>query len=319
MIENPIIVILDGQNLNPGDLDWSPLKNLGDLEVFDYSSPEEVVPRSLDADILVVNKVRLDAEVLSMLPRLKMIAITATGYDNVDVGFARTNGIVTSNAVNYSTDSVVQYVISCIFHSLQGIDAHDQSVRAGEWSRRGTFSYTLYPIEEWKSKTIGVIGLGNIGSALAELASSMGMEVLAWNRSKKTLPSDIRQVELDELLSSSSIVSLHLPLNADTKYLIGKEAFSKMKTGAVLINAGRGALVYPESLLHALDTGKISRAYLDVLEKEPPDQDDQLVAHPKVIVTPHMAWCSVQARQNLMLQTAENIKAFLEGKPLRVL
>lgn len=312
------IVVLDGWQMNPGDLNWDPLRELGDeVVIYDRTLPEDVLKRAKGANVLVVNKIRLGRGELSRLPDLQMIAITATGYDNVDISFAREKGIVVSNAVGYSTESVVQYVLACVFHSLQGIDAHNISVKNGEWARSEVFSYTLFPIQEWRSLRLGIIGLGNIGSSLARLASIMGMNVSAWNRSRKPEIPGVQQKELTEVLTESDFLTLHLPLTSDTKHFLNERTIRDIKSGAVLINAGRGGLVDPRSLLTALNEKKIRRAYLDVMEQEPPSPDDPLVTHPDTIITPHLAWSSVQARQSLLDQTRENIDGFLSGKSVR--
>jgi len=319
MTDRPRIVVLDGQSLNPGDLSWDELAVLGELEVYDRTPSSEVVSRAVNADILVVNKVGLTAALISSLPRLRMIAITATGYDNVDIEFARRQDIVVSNAVGYSTDAVVQYVLACVFHALQGLDEHGRAVKEGAWSSRDTFSFTLFPINEWKSRTLGIMGLGNIGTALARQAVALGMPVKAWNRTPRPKMEGIDQVDIDTLLSTSDLISLHLPLNEDTRYILSESAFGRMKKGAIVINAGRGGLIRSEHLLDVLGSGRVARAYLDVLEKEPPLPGDPLVDHPATLVTPHLAWSSVQARKTLMTQTAENIRSFLTGRPIRVL
>lgn len=311
------IVVLDGLQMNPGDLSWDPFSELGELKVYDRTSPDEVISRSKDAGILVINKVKITPAIIDALPQLKMIAVTATGFDNVDVSYASSKGIVMSNAISYSTSSVTQYVIACIFDALQGISEHDRSVKSGDWSQRDVFSYTLFPVNEWSTKTLGVIGLGNIGRSVADIGRRMGMRVIAWNRSVKEI--DVPQLNLEEVIAFSDFLSMHLPLNDDTFHLMDEKRLNSMKKGACLINAGRGSLVDTDALLRSLDRDYISGAYLDVLPQEPPFADDPVINHPKIKVTPHIAWCSVQAREELMRQTVENIAAFLSGNPVRML
>jgi len=312
------IVVLDAEAMNPGDLDWADLKHLGKVKIFGQTSEELVVERSRDAEILVVNKVKLDGTVIERLPRLKFISVTATGYDNIDLEATSKHEVMVSNAVNYSSESVAQYVLACILDNIQALREHDQAVKDGQWSAGRGFSFTLRPLQDLSSLCVGVIGLGNIGITVDRLLSNIGVKVLGWNRSDKSSQIRGTQVSLQTLLHSADIISMHLPLTVETQGLIGQEEFKLMKKGACLINAGRGALVDKVALLQALDQGIVSRAYIDVFDSEPPPSDDPILQHASVIVTPHLAWATVASRERLMSQTVENIEAFIKGNPIRI-
>lgn len=312
------IVVLDAEAMNPGDLDWAELKHLGNVRIFGQTSEDLVIDRARDAEILVVNKIKLDSDVFKSLPRLKFISVTATGYDNIDLESALKHEVTVSNAVNYSSESVAQYVLACILDNVQALREHDQAVKDGQWSASKGFSFTLRPLQDLTSLCVGVLGLGNIGITLDRLLSNIGVKVLGWNRSDKSSQIRGAQVSLQTLLKRADIVSMHLPLSVETRGLIGQEEFKLMKKGACLINAGRGALVDKAALLQALDQGILSRAYIDVFDREPPPSDDPILQHTSVVVTPHLAWATVASRERLMSQTVENIKAFIQGAPIRV-
>lgn len=315
----PKIVVLDGYTLNPGDLSWEPLRTLGDVQVFDYTPPEAVLPRTADADILVINKVRLGSEVLLVLPRLRCIVVTATGYNNVDIAAARAQGIVVCNARAYSTEAVVQHVFALLLELTNAVGAHHQSVQAGHWAAQPHFAYTLQPIHELASKVMGIYGFGNIGQRVGEVARAFGMQVLATHKHpERDARPWVKFVSLEALFEQSDVVSLHAPLSAANEGIVNTDLLRRMKSEALLINTGRGGLINEKDLRHALESGWLAGAALDVLTTEPPPPDHPLLQAPRCIITPHLAWASAQARRRLMDITVQNVAAFLNGTPQNV-
>ncbi len=315
----PKIIVLDGYTLNPGDLSWEPLRTIGDVQVFDYTPPEVVSSRSADADILVVNKVRLGSEVLLALPRLRCVAVTATGYNNVDIAAARTQGIVVCNARAYSTEAVVQHVFALLLELTNAVGAHNHSVQTGHWSAQPHFAYTLQPIHELYGKVMGIYGFGNIGQRVGEVARAFGMEVLAVHKHpERDARPWVRFVSLEELFVRSDVVSLHAPLSTANEGIVNAHLLRLMKPEAMLINTGRGGLINEKDLRHALEAGWLAGAALDVLTAEPPPPDHPLLEAPRCLITPHIAWASVQARRRLMDITVQNVTAFLNGAPQNV-
>jgi glycerate dehydrogenase len=314
------IVVLDGHALNPGDNPWDPVSTLGELTVFDVTAADQVVARAAEADIVITNKTPLRDEALQSLPRLRLIAVVATGYDNVDVGAATTRGIRVSNVPAYATDSVAQHVFALLLELCQHTAAHDAAVRAGEWRRQGQFSFWLEPPVELRGLVMGVIGYGRIGRRVAELAHAFGMSVSCATRTPIVPPSwgPFDFVSIDEVFSSADVVSLHCPLTPETERLVNATTLSLMKRTAILLNTSRGRLIDEEALWTALRTGTIAGAGLDTLSQEPPSDDHPLLSAPRCIITPHMAWASLAARRRLMLVTADTIRAFLEGRPLHL-
>ena len=312
------MVILDGKLANPGDLSWSSLERYGELKVYDYTPDDQIIARSSDAEVILLNKVKLNKYHLSQLPRLKLVSLLATGYDNVDIVAAREKGIAVCNAVGYGSDSVAQHVFALILRCTNMIEAHNQSVHEGLWFRE-SWSYTLSPIKGLRGKTLGIIGLGDIGTRVADLASSFGMKVKAFTRSPSKYDiGDIQFVSLNELLTLSDIISLHLPLNHESELMINQASLSLMKKDAIIVNTSRGGLVDEFALREHLLANPGFTAALDVLSKEPPDVDHPLIGLTNCILTPHSAWSNADARSRLIEISENNIRAYLEGNPINV-
>jgi glycerate dehydrogenase len=309
------IVVLDGYTLNPGDLSWDGIKKLGDCTIYDRTPPEKTVERAQNAEAVFTNKVVFNREVIGQLPDLRFIGVLATGYNVVDLEAATEAGIVVANIPAYSTASVAQMVFSHMLHIVQNVSKHADSVKKGEWANSIDFSYHLTPQTELAGKTLGIIGFGQIGQAVAKIGLAFGMNILFNNRSKKETNLNARQVDLDTLLAESDFISINCPLTDENAGFINKAAISKMKTSAILINTGRGALINEDDLAEALDNGRIAGAGLDVLSTEPPAPDNPLLSAKNCNITPHIAWATTEARERLMKIAAENLKAFLEGKP----
>ncbi|MBQ4277310.1 MAG: D-2-hydroxyacid dehydrogenase [Bacteroidaceae bacterium] len=309
------IVILDAHTVNPGDLSWHQLESLGELKVYARTNPDEVVERCTGAEAVLTNKVVLDADILNQLPRLEYIGVLATGYNVVDLEAATRQSIVVTNIPAYSTQSVAQMVWAHILNIVNRVDYYARANRDGRWSKSADFCYFDFPHTELAGKTIGIIGLGNIGMAVAHIALAFGMKVVAYT-SKSSLPDGIRSVSIDSVFSQSNIVSLHCPLTADTLHLVDERRLSLMQHDAILINTGRGPLVDDIALIHALNEGRLAAYGADVLTKEPAETDNPLIHATNAFFTPHIAWATTEARQRLVNICAANLRAFIEGKPL---
>ncbi len=309
------LVILDGYTLNPGDLDWSRLEQFGEVRIYDRTPVSKVIERSKAATILIINKVKLSADLLISLPQLKHICISATGYDNVDIAKARELGVTVSNVSGYSTPSVVQHVFALLLALVSKVKEHSESVFRGDWSRGSDFSYSLIPIHELKDKVLGILGFGTIGQQVGQIGNAFGMKVIAHHRHpERDAKPWVTFVGLDELFSTSDILTLHAPLNTSTKQIINSGHLKKMKTTAYLINTARGGLINEHDLAGALKEEIIAGAGLDVLSKEPPLPDNPLLKAPNCLITPHYAWASVQSRQRLMDELILNIEALMRGE-----
>lgn len=318
-MKKPIIVALDGYTLNPGDLSWAELEKIGTLHTYDHSEPEEVIPRAVEAQIILANKQKLKRDTLSALPNLRCISVTATGYNNIDVEAARDLGITVCNVSGYGSTAVAQHVFALMLHFLNQVAAHHQDVVAGGWSGQTDFSYTLAPITELAGKTLGIYGFGQIGRQVGKIGHAFGMQVISKHKHpERDAEPWVRFVDLDELFRESDFLTLHAPLTTDNAGLINKERLAQMKKSAYLINTGRGGLVNEKDLKAALENGEIAGAGLDVLSQEPPPADHLLFGVKNCVITPHNAWASREARQRLMDQTAKNIRAFLDGQPVNV-
>lgn len=310
------IVVLDGYTLNPGDLSWKSIEALGDCTVYDRTSPEQTVERAKDADAVFSNKVILDEAVLSQLPKLKYIGVLATGYNVVDIPAAQKAGITVTNIPAYSTTSVAQMVFSHILHFVQNISLHAESVSAGDWAKSIDFTYRKTPQIELAGKTLGVIGFGQIGQAVARIGLAFGMKIIFNNRSKKGVDFEATQVELSELLATSDFVSINCPLTSENERFINKATISQMKPSAFLVNTGRGPLLDEQELADALNEGQIAGAGLDVLAIEPAVENNPLATAKNCYITPHIAWATIEARSRLMGIASANLKAFIEGNPI---
>ena len=312
------IVVLDGYCLNHGDLDWSAFEALGSFNVYDRTPYDKIVERMGSAEIMITNKCIIDEGVLEKLENLRYIGVLATGYNNIDVSACKRRGIVVTNVPSYSTESVVQSVFGLILELYIGIGSQSASVKSGDWAKAPDFCYYPVGLRELSGKTLGIIGYGSIGRRVKEVALAFGMKVIVNTRTKRVPEDGFRYVTREELFSESDIVTLHCPLTDENKGMINSAAISLMKPGAIIINTARGGLIVSSELCEALKTGRIAGAGLDVAECEPPAADDPLIAQPNVIVTPHTAWATHEARERLMKKAALNLEAFLKGTPLNV-
>jgi glycerate dehydrogenase len=311
------ICVLDGYTLNPGDLHWNELQSLGQLTVYDRTAPEQTLERCKGADIIFTNKAPIGANIIEACPHLKYIGILATGFNIVDVDAAKSKGIPVCNVPGYSTDSVAQLVLSLILQFSFRVSEHDQRVKRGDWVNSPDFSFTCGPLHELSGKTLGILGLGDIGQAVAKLGQAFGMNIIAHTRSPKNI-SGISEVPLEELFQNSDVLSLHCPLTPATSGIVHMENLRKMKPSSILINTGRGPLIVESDVATALNEGIIAGAGVDVLSCEPPKADNPMLSAVNCIITPHIAWETVEARQRLMGITVENLKGFLNGAPKNV-
>ena len=313
------IVVLDGYTANPNDLSWEPLEAFGKLTIYDRTSADELIKRAQDADIVLTNKCRLKEEELKQLPKLKYIGVLATGYNNIDTEYAHKHEIVVSNIPSYSTESVVQMTFAHIFNITNQISHYASEVRAGQWSQNPDFCYWNTPLQELAGRTLGIVGLGNIGMRVAQVAHSLGMDVFALtSKEKDQLPTGVQKTTLEGLLGVADILTLHCPLSPDTYHLINEERLAMMREGAILINTSRGALVDEQAVANALESGRLQAYGADVMSKEPPLADNPLLRQAHAHLTPHIAWATLEARQRLIKTGIENVKAFVEGQPQNV-
>ena len=308
------IVVLDGYGLNPGDLSWSGWEALGELKVYDRTSPSELLERSEGAEVLVTNKTLITAKDMAMLPELKYIGVLATGYNVVDIDEAKARGIVVTNIPAYSTASVAQMVFAHILNITQRVGYYaDENVR-GRWTNNADFCYWDTNLVELDGKKMGIVGYGNIGKATARIALAFGMEVLAYtSKEQKDLPQGVKKATLDELFAESDVISLHCPLTPDTKELVNANRLKTMKPSAILINTGRGPLINEQDLADALNEGRIAGAGLDVLSVEPSVADNPLLRAKNCFITPHIAWATKEARTRLMDIAINNLRSYQEG------
>ena len=313
------IVVLDGFALNPGDLSWEKLHTLGNVTVYERTPAELVEERAKDAEIVLTNKTLLFKDTLQKLPKLQYIGVLATGYNVVDLDYARERGITVTNVPAYSTESVAQMTFALLLELCLSVGQHNQAVKEGEWCRSKDFCFWKSPLTELSGKTMGIIGFGSIGQRVAEIALAFGMKVLVYSRTKKDYAREnLEWTSLDLLLKNADVVSLHCPLTDKTRQIIDKNAIEKMKQGALLLNTSRGPLLQDEAVADALNEGKLGGAAMDVLTEEPPKADNPLLSAKNCIITPHVAWATKEARGRLMDIASANVKAFLEGKPQNV-
>jgi len=314
------IVVLDGYTLNPGDLSWEGINKLGDLTVYDRTSEDQIIERSRDAEILIINKVVLTAGIIDELPLLRYIGVLATGYNVVDLEIATRRGIIVTNIPAYSTDSVAQLTFALLLELCHHVQRHSDSVKKDIWSDCVDFTFRDYPLTELSGKTMGIIGFGNIGRKVCDIAIAFGMNVLAYDkvRSDQSPDQNFRWAELTFLLSNSDVVSLHCPLTDDTKGLINIDSLKLMRRSAYLLNLSRGPVIKEQDLADALNEGIIAGAGLDVLAVEPPLLSNPLLKAKNCIITPHIAWATIEARSRLMEIACRNISAFLKDSPVNV-
>ena len=313
------IVVIDGYTLNPGDLSWDELRALGECEVYERSTDEELLSRSAAAEILLTNKMEVRSRHMERLSKLRYIGVTATGYNIVDVGAARERSILVTNVPAYGTASVAQMTFALLLELCHRTGHHAQTVSDGRWAKSPDFCYWDYPLVELDGLIMGIIGFGRIGQTVARLAQAFGMKVVATGRSKPTdLPASIAWFDLETLLRTSDVVSLHCPLTAETKQMINAERLKLMKPTAFLLNTSRGPLIDEAALAAALHAGQIAGAGLDVLSVEPPAAANPLYQAPNCFITPHISWATRAARSRLMRVAVENVAAFIGGEPQNV-
>ncbi len=315
------IVVLDGYTLNPGDLSWKGLEAQGTLIVYDRTAPDQVVERAKEATIVLTNKTALTADQLAELPELKFISVLATGFNIIDIEATKQLGITVSNVPGYSSYSVVQLCFALLFELTHRVQQHSDAVHLGQWVNAPDFSFWQQPLVELAGKKMGLIGLGDIGQKMTDMALALGMEVLAHSRTRKgRLESQrFKWVELDELFREADVVSLHCPLTPQTKDIINAARLRQMKHTSYLLNTARGPLIVEADLAQALNEGWIAGAGLDVLSVEPPTAGNPLLIAKNCLITPHIAWASVEARTRLLEETIANVKAFIAGKPRNVI
>lgn len=315
------ISVIDGYTENPGDLSWDGLRALGDIVIYDHSTKDEaeIIRRIGDAEIVVANKSPISCRVLDACPNAKYITIQATGYDPIDYVYAREKGIPVSNVPTYGTASVAQFAIALLLEICGHAAHHSDAVHAGRWAESGEWTFWDYPMIELAGKTMGIIGFGRIGQSVGRIAKALGMNVIAFNRSRSAEGAEIAEyVELDELLHRADVISLHCPLFPETRGIINRETISKMKDGVIIINNSRGPLVVEQDLADALNSGKVYAAGLDVVSSEPISADNPLLKAKNCLITPHISWAPKESRQRIMDCTVENIRAFQAGKPQNV-
>jgi glycerate dehydrogenase len=311
------IVVLDGFTLNPGDLSWDPLLQLGSCTIHDRTSQAELLRRSTGAEILLTNKTLLDARTIMTLPALRYIGVLATGYNVVAVEAAARRGVVVSNVPAYGTKSVAQMVFAHLLHLTQHVELHAASVRAGDWAQSVDFCYWKAPLVELDGMTMGIVGYGRIGRETASIARGFGMRILVHDPSTATADG-VDLVSLDRLFRESDVVSLHCPLTPATTRMVDAERLAMMKPTALLLNTSRGPLIDEHALADALTAGRLGGAALDVLSIEPPPADHPLLRAPRCVITPHIAWATRAARERLLGIAVENLRAFLDGRPRNV-
>lgn len=313
------IVLLDAHTANPGDASWAPLEAIAPCEIYPRTPLEQTVERCADAEVVITNKSPLTRDIIAALPKLKYIGVTATGYNIVDVAAAKERGIVVTNVPGYSSPAVAQLVFALLLELTNHVGHHAQTVAAGRWQACPDFCYWDQPIIELSGRTLGIIGYGDIGSAVGRIATAFGMKVLASKRDWKTPPPEgVTPASIDEIFQNSDAISLHCPLTDATKHLVGPRTLGLMKPTAFLINTGRGPLVDEPALAEALNSGRIGGAGLDVLSVEPPKDGNPLIGAKNCLITPHIGWASREARGRLIELTAANLRAFLAGAPVNV-
>lgn len=310
------IVDLDAHAVNPGDLSWEQFENFGELIIYERTPQEEVVNRAKDADAILINKIKITSEILEQLPKLRYIGELATGYNNIDLEAASQRNIVVSNIPAYSTMSVAQHAFALLLNVTNSVSHYAKESRSGVWSHCPDFCYWNTPLLELAGKTIGIVGFGNIGRQVAQIAHAFGMEVIAaTSKTIGSLPDYVKKSTIEGLFASSDVISLHCPLTNDNFHFINEKAISFMRKGVILINTARGALIDTNAVAKALSSGHIGAYCADVMEEEPPVEQPSILSAPNAFITPHIAWASRAARLRLMDIAVDNLKAFLEGKP----
>lgn len=312
------IVVLDGYALNPGDISWEQIERLGNITVYDRTSAEETVSRIGHAEIVLTNKTLITESVLELCPSIRYIGVLATGYNVVDLKACSSRGIIVTNVPGYSTRAVAQFVFALLLEICSHVRLHGDSVRRGDWITSPDFCYWKAPLVELDGKTLGIFGYGSIGRTVAQIAQSIGMNVLCCTRSPDKIPagSGVFPVDREQLFAGSDVISLHTPLTEETENLINRQTLARMKDGVIIINTARGPLVNEADMRQALECGKVGAYGADVVCREPMATDNPLKDAPNCILTPHIAWATKEARQRLMGIAADNIAAFLQGNPV---
>ncbi len=312
------IVFLDSSTVDYGDIDFSAIDAIGDLTCYKTTSPAEITGRCIEADIIITNKVVIDAPLLLQCSSLKMIAEAATGYNNIDVAAAKKMGISVANVPGYSTKTVAQLTMAFILALSTNLVKYNNASHDGSWSRSDIFSLGTFPFSDLEGKTIGIMGLGAIGKEVAKLCSAFGMRAVALKREEGAAESLCPRLGLCDLAEQSDFISIHMPLTEYSRYLVNSEFLARMKRRAFLINMARGPIVEPAALCRALETGSIAGAAIDVMEKEPPHKEDPLLKAPNLIITPHIGWASIESRRRLVNEIACNIREFIDGKEINL-
>ncbi|KOY83734.1 D-2-hydroxyacid dehydrogenase [Lysinibacillus macroides] len=309
------IVILDGYTLNPGDLSWRKLSEVGEVTVYNRTPNNLIVERAVEAEIILTNKTPLPKEILAQLPKLKYIGVLATGYDVVDVEAAKEQNVVVTNIPAYGTHSVAQMVFALLLEHCQRVQRHSDAVRAGEWTNHQDWCFWNYPLIELAGKKFGIVGFGRIGYQTAQVASALGMSIIAYNRQQREvdLPNFQWADHLTDLLKEADVISLHCPLTPETEEIINRDNLAIMKASAIIINTSRGRLINNQDLADALNNGVIAGAGLDVLDVEPPSASNPLLSAKNCMITPHISWATKEARGRLLDMAVDNVKAFVAG------
>ena len=309
------LVILDGYASNPGDLSWDAFRQFGELTVYDRTKPEEAIERIADAQIVLLNKTQLGAQVFEACRNLKLVSVLATGYNIVDIQAARAHGVTVCNVPGYSTGAVAQMTFALLLEITQQVGLHSKAVFDGAWQRNPDFCFWNKPLSELQGKTMGLIGYGAIGQAVGNIALAFGMKLLVTARHEKAVPEGAEFVDTDTLLRNADVVSLHCPQTAENLHMMGAQSLAKMKDGAILINTARGGLLDEQAVADALKSGKLGAFGADVVSKEPISADNPLLTAPNCFLTPHIAWAPRETRLRLHRISVENIRAFLAGTP----
>lgn len=313
------IVFLDGYTLNPGDMEWTLFERFGNFTAYDRTRPEDVLQRAREADILIVNKTRLTAEHFDQLSRLRLVCVAASGYDVVDIRAARSHGVPVCNAAGYGTESVAQLTMALLLEATSHVGEYAAANRAGMWSGSEDFCCWNEPLTELSGKTMGIVGFGHIGSAVARLAHAFGMHIVAHtSKSPNALPAYVVPASLDKLFAESHVVSLNCPLTAGNRAFVNAKLLAGCRPGLLLLNTARGGLIDDTAVADALRTGRLGAYCCDVLSEEPPRADHPLLAAPRCYVTPHVGWATLEARQRLIETIADNIRNFMDGHPTNV-
>ena len=314
------IVVLDGYTLNPGDISWSPVEELGSLTVYERTPTQLVVERIGDAPAILSNKTVISREVMEACPSLKYIGLLSTGYNVVDLAAAKERGIIVTNVPGYGSQAVAQFVFALLLEVCCHVQSHSDSVQAGGWVRSKDFCYWKSPQLELWGKTLGIFGFGSIGRSVASIAQALGMRVVCYTRTPENIPPDsgIEALELDAFLAAADVITLHAPLTPQTENFVRSETIAKMKRGVILINTARGPLVKEDDMATALRSGQVGWYATDVVCQEPMSPENPLLGAPNCIITPHIAWATREARSRLMDIAAGNIAAFQQGAPVNV-